>query len=211
MFEKEYRMLSIVPRWGIAPLNTRQSVAEHSYYVALYTSQICDMLRLSNEDKLKAINYALRHDARECWTTDIPGPIKNAIIDPDGDDINDHEFGEQVNDYRRHVRELDDHFTLILVKLADLVDETFFIHFEELMGNQMLRAPRAQTKEKIKRLLTEIETNYSWGPEFIPEFIYWLSHEKERMSKEGMATLNSNSIPAEYCSNYDEDRLQQNT
>lgn len=92
MFEPERRDLAWVPRWGIARVNRRQSVAEHSYFVTAYGLQIAyeigwpDVFELGLHREMRAETklearyllalYLLRHDEREALESDIPGPIK---------------------------------------------------------------------------------------------------------------------------------------
>ena len=81
MFEHEYRDMAFVPRWAILRTIKNQSVAEHSYFVALYSEQICSTLGLTMEQTGCVLSYALLHDVAETFLGDIPGPSKREIVD----------------------------------------------------------------------------------------------------------------------------------
>lgn len=79
---EEVMRLSNIKRWGIVEMSRTQSVAEHSYNVAMISAMIVD--RLPNEVKSSGlreivINWSLVHDLPELVTGDIPTPIKGLI------------------------------------------------------------------------------------------------------------------------------------
>jgi 5'-deoxynucleotidase len=138
MFEREFRELSFVPRWPIARLLRRQSVAEHSYYVALYAHQIC--LTLGEVDTAHIIlTAALYHDLEETFTSDTPSPSKRAMV---GD--NKHRYYEWCSGM------LTDRFTDAagywwaakapevdaILKVANLMDEVAHLSTDLQMGNR---------------------------------------------------------------------------
>lgn len=74
--------LSYVPRWCVVPIARPQSVAEHSYRVAVIAMDICR--KINGEDLLSAgvieshvILWALVHDAPESETGDLPSTVKD--------------------------------------------------------------------------------------------------------------------------------------
>lgn len=80
-FEQVMR-LSNLKRWGIVEMSRSQSVAEHSYNVAMIAAYVADRL----PSKVKpaglreiVINWSLAHDLPELVTGDIPTPIKADI------------------------------------------------------------------------------------------------------------------------------------
>jgi len=81
-FPRELRTLQFVPRWSIVRTLRTQSVAEHSYYVALYCRwifhSICEVPWMAeNGVELDGVlKAALTHDIEESFTSDIPNPIK---------------------------------------------------------------------------------------------------------------------------------------
>lgn len=62
-FFSQLNALRDVPRFSTYPFALRESVAEHSYYVALITRYIC--WRVGAADVGKALSFALMHDAEE--------------------------------------------------------------------------------------------------------------------------------------------------
>lgn len=73
--------LSHVPRWAIVPHTRLQSVADHSFRVAIIADEIRRKAKLDH-DKVRPLNLlwgALVHDIDECVTGDIPGPVKSFL------------------------------------------------------------------------------------------------------------------------------------
>lgn len=70
--------LSHVPRWAILPMLRHQTVAEHSYRVAVITHWLYNQ---ADPGMMHAamVTYALAHDAEEARTGDIPGPAKRSM------------------------------------------------------------------------------------------------------------------------------------
>jgi 5'-deoxynucleotidase YfbR-like HD superfamily hydrolase len=136
MFEYLKRTLAHVPRWQLAPRIRTQSVAEHSYFVALYTEEICVLLAMSQSQTAECVRYALYHDIAEATTGDIPGPVKKAIVDPD-------KFAayEKLAEQKAGLCDADDWGTEVkaIVKIADLIDEVFYLKSEEMLGNRTLK------------------------------------------------------------------------
>lgn len=138
MFEREYRDLASVPRWGIIPTIKQQSVAEHSYYVALYTSHILKALDLGNRFIAAAMHHAVEHDRAETYTGDIPGPVKRAIMDATSAE----KYEGRMDSLRFttyagvKIVEEQDRIVLAIRKLADVMDEYAFWNEEKWLGNQ---------------------------------------------------------------------------
>lgn len=133
MFEREYRDLSSVPRWGIVPVIRRQSVAEHSYYVTLYAHHICWALGLDERTTLQVLRHCLEHDREECFTSDIPGPVKRSITDPDKEE----NFVNRECAKRFELSDFKDKGLVLMVrKLADLMDEYAYWNEEDQLGNK---------------------------------------------------------------------------
>jgi 5'-deoxynucleotidase YfbR-like HD superfamily hydrolase len=155
-FEKEYRMMSFVPRWAIAPRHRHQTLDSHSYYVTLYASQICDVIGVLPETKLAVLDYALRHDTFETWTSDVPGPAKRATVDPVRTEEYHGQFKAVNRDYARYA-EPPIPLVKLIVKAADMVDEIFFLKTEISMGNGMVHGLYERSKERLVQALNKIE------------------------------------------------------
>lgn len=153
MFNKEYRMLSFVPRWSIAPRLHQQSDAEHCFFVVLYVSQLCDYFVIPPQESVMIIGWAIRHDAYEVWTGDPPGPAKHHFIDEKKLAAYIDRFAEQVEDFKGYrgyiydpAREgTEDWYgkfktqALRIIKVADLLDECFYLRYELAMGNVLVK------------------------------------------------------------------------
>lgn len=136
MFERELRDLAFVPRWVIARTIRTQSVAEHSFFVAVYTAQLCELLELSKEETLNSVILALTHDWEECFTGDIPGPVKKSTFDKT-------KFNTYISrgvslrfdfSYRYGKNAVYDK----IVKTANLIDEVLYLCGERQLGNQSI-------------------------------------------------------------------------
>ncbi len=67
---------SDVTRWQIVRTNGAQSLAEHSFHVALITVRLCDLIGKSDNFRNDALWYALTHDMAEVLTGDLASPVK---------------------------------------------------------------------------------------------------------------------------------------
>lgn len=173
---REYRMLSFVPRWGVAPRHHQASVAEHSFYVSLYSGILCDILNIQGSERLTVIEYALVHDVFETWTSDIPGPAKRAIVDPDKLDAYHREFGRGMGTYYHQAMSgkvsivfSDDedpkqghleYNARDIVKVADLIDSVFYLKSEILLGNQFVWGLYKRDVNRLEKALSVFGDHY---------------------------------------------------
>lgn len=166
---REYRMLSFVERWAIAPRLHHQNVAEHSYFVALYCSEMCEFMGLSDGDRVKVLDYALRHDAFEAWTSDIPGPAKRSLLSMTTEREYHNQFGqvmgptyrdamargdEQIYNWRSRKDQKGHTFRVRdVIKVADILDSLFFLATEEQLGNRMVEGLFAREMDRLHTAL----------------------------------------------------------
>lgn len=68
--------MSSVYRWAIIGMDKSQSIAEHSFNVALMVRAIAINLSWDAVDINAVVELALMHDASELLTGDIPSPVK---------------------------------------------------------------------------------------------------------------------------------------
>ena len=138
MFPYRERILAHVPRWVVVPHVRPQSVAEHSFYVALYTDKLCKMLWWNDLNTSMAVSYALRHDMYEVFSGDIPSPAKRILTSGDTvDAFNSHFAKSMPADYKDGTPTGKIHD---VVKLADKLDEFFWLCTETGLGNRSVAA-----------------------------------------------------------------------
>lgn len=75
-----HKHLSHIVRYSTVPRVTDETVAEHSYFVAVYTDLLC---RYAEENGIcikreKAISMALYHDMEESMSSDLPYNVKRS-------------------------------------------------------------------------------------------------------------------------------------
>jgi hypothetical protein len=108
--------LSYVPRWVIVPMSRQQSVAEHSFRVAVIVTELRSRLNKATNWSLgDALNWALIHDAPESRTGDIPGPYKHP----------DQERAPGVTPWFQYILVDDD--LRRFVKVADLIETASWV------------------------------------------------------------------------------------
>lgn len=120
---EEVMRLSNLKRWGIVEMSRSQSVAEHSYNVAMIAAYIVD--RLPNEIRPAGlretvVNWSLVHDLPELTTGDIPTPVKEEIGEALGKA--ERTLFPEIMSYKDSVGKLG----LAICKVADLMEATQF-------------------------------------------------------------------------------------
>ena len=151
MFEREYRDLAHVPRWTIARVIRRQSVAEHSYFVALYAMQIADLIDRPVDMMGHLLWYALTHDLEECFTGDIPGTTKRSMTDNQGvrhvmwiqNQLRER-FGPGIVPTPSEPEQK-------IVKVANLLDEVMYLAGEQQLGNLSVNALLDNSMDRLEQ------------------------------------------------------------
>jgi hypothetical protein len=110
-------------RWTTVHLSHQQSLAEHSFNVAVLALELAESVFGEVTPKIKAeiLEYSLLHDIDEVITGDIPTPTKNRLA----------EMCSTVNDVIAHeakaiARDVDPD-VVIIVKVADMIEGTFHV------------------------------------------------------------------------------------
>ena len=78
---EEIMRLSSIKRWSVIEMSRDQSVAEHSYNVAMISMAITKELGFSNFLSNHILEWSLLHDLPELVTGDIPTPTKRHMLD----------------------------------------------------------------------------------------------------------------------------------
>lgn len=163
MYSRELRELEHVPRWAIIRCIRQQSVAEHSYFTAMYANKIAEIIGWDKKypyETHKLVTYALWHDIEECFMSDIPGPVKHGTIDEAkynkfADNQCKKYWGKNKNDI------VDERFpydrqVVQIVKCASTIEELFYLLGEEQLGNRTLyniiKASQQKAIDELKDL-----------------------------------------------------------
>ena len=192
MFNHYLRVLAHIPRWSVLPVIRRQSVAEHSFFVSVYVSQLLDHPRFKakhSEWKEKALRYALVHDAAEARTGDLPGPIKRAIIDRDK-----FEGVEAAAMSSMGLNPYCDEDIRLIVKAADAAEEYFYLASEAQMGSKVVKVLLRQAEERLEKAFRNAGV-HDWMTKVVSQ-----AHKLD----DGLVTLygddhGCNCAPHEFC------------
>lgn len=139
-FPPELRTAAIIPRWSVVFTLTRDYVSNHSFFVALYSYQIAELIGWKG-DKSELMFSALVHDLDEVYTGDLVSPTKRAIVDP----LKARAFVRQKmkETMPSILSSIDDMCQgpkfgeiELIVKAADRLDAVLFLIVEERMGNK---------------------------------------------------------------------------
>ena len=131
--EKEY-VLAKTLRYNNRTHLQEESVAEHSFFVALFSLKIVQLLKLPEELELRILRLAVLHDCAESITSDIPHNVKKLYPDFAS-------FLKTVEDqyYSKHWSyfkdKLNDEIAEAVVKLADNYSVLQFCINEQRLGN----------------------------------------------------------------------------
>jgi len=154
MFEREWRDLAWVPRWTIIRTLRQQSVAEHSFFVALYAHDIALLINQTpagntcNYDLGRLQRLALIHDAEEAITGDTPGPIKRSLYRDDADEI----VAKMVQRRFPHDPYTPSNEERAIIRTASLLEETLYLAGEVQMGNRAAEAVFRRSTERLYRI-----------------------------------------------------------
>ncbi len=133
---------------------TNESVAEHSFFTALFVLEICDKLSIKGELKAKCIEYALLHDVPETILSDIPSDVKD-LSETLRMLLQIFEDSFMEDNYPNYTSHSKDEEILSVVKLADLYSVRQYCMVEAALGNKTLDFADA-VNERIDRLEKEL-------------------------------------------------------
>lgn len=133
---------------------TNESVAEHSFFTALFVLEICDKLSIEGELKAKCIEYALLHDVPETILSDVPSDVKN-LSETLRMLLQIFEDSFMEDNYPNYTSHSKDEELLSVVKLADLYSVRQYCMVEAVLGNKTLDFADA-VNERIDRLEKEL-------------------------------------------------------
>lgn len=154
--EMDFR-LSVVKRWAVVTTIRQQSVAEHSFNVALLAERIARQWYAVNTpaDLYYLVRYALNHDAYEAMTSDIPSYMKRYVM------VNDAEIGF-ADMFENTEVGLDTRYAELfraIVKMADFIDAAIFLRMEISHGNLTVRSLLRDLESRFKLYLDAVVVN----------------------------------------------------
>lgn len=149
-FPVRLRAASIVPRWSIVHTQKPDYVAGHSFYVAIYSKQIADLIGYSGSHST-LLWYALIHDLDELIVGDIVAPVKRHIIDAaNASRFISAKMAEMLPGVQRAPVSIDIEEIKLIVKAADQLDALFFALGEQALGNQIIAARIPSCYDKLR-------------------------------------------------------------
>lgn len=182
MLEREITDVGFVQRWSIVRTLMPQSVAEHSWFVAMYSNDFCHIFGLEDHIQLAVLKYAIWHDVDEQFTGDLPGPNKRALFDAMGSDAESHWKYKVVKwmdavfprwymraggDASQHKENKSSAIVKSVVKAADWLEASVRMATEHQMGNGNVRRhiePNANgCKEHLWELYRLLGGRYTLG------------------------------------------------
>lgn len=147
--------LQDVKRWGVMALTRQQSVAEHSYNVAVITMELIDRLELADHTE-EYINWALLHDGPECISADIDGRFKRENPDLKKEIVRAE--NRMLPWYRKAASYVPTHVNAV-VKLADQIETYWYIqrfgigHRSVAVANEQIRLIWEQRVQAVAKEL----------------------------------------------------------
>lgn len=162
-FPVELRTASVVTRWGIIRTHGKDTVAGHSYYVAMYAQEIAKLigwhstsgLKVYYENMFYLLQLALAHDLDEVFTGDTVTFVKPEITDKDrAAKYVSHKMLECMPGTANTLNEIAalpyaDEIKAI-VKAADWLDALFFSYDEQRMGNGVITKYTPFTLDRLQ-------------------------------------------------------------
>ena len=158
--------LSAIDRWLIVDMSRKQSVAEHSYNVAMISVTIADNIHtITSQSIYEEIMYwSLVHDLPEMVTGDIPTTMKKYI---DANRMADDLYPL----WKQHKNIINGSAAMDIVKAADYLDAIQFAQkycvdvdkvkiIKDIQSNLMLHLNKVQNKElrnSVKSIMKELK------------------------------------------------------
>ena len=150
-----------VKRWHIVQTSREQTLAEHSFAVAVIAGSLAAAMRwkglLQDTGKLKLLQWALAHDIIEVRTGDVPTPFKRDLEAVGGKGIVEKAEDRVDIDTMAAYRQVKGSDIEAIVKLADQIEAIFFLqdngvgaHAKQVLDG--LRAILADMVNDIERL-----------------------------------------------------------
>ena len=164
-FAKSVDRLRFITRYATAPRSSKESVAEHSFFVAAYVLKLAQYYQF---DVTEALALALMHDYPEAYISDVPHPIKvqnpdlaNALEKAEEKVLKDHLSDEMASILNRF-NNADGPEALVCI-LADVMSVVSYAKYEMELGNSSyMRQVYEGARPRFENLITSL-AKYALG------------------------------------------------
>lgn len=130
-----YRLKNVI-RYNTRNIIKKESVAEHSFYVALFALKICDDYNIDETTKKQAMMKSLLHDMPEIELNDITHNVKERLnLRPFLKKYEDEFFTQNYSEHQSLMITGNDELNAIVL-LADTMSVYQYVLNEVLLGNQ---------------------------------------------------------------------------
>ncbi len=155
--ELDFRM-SVVKRWSVVETIRKQSLAEHSYNVAIMAWRIATRIYAKPDDPgiWEAVQYALFHDKKESVTGDFPSYMK-PYVNEEGALQNVPAFNEE-EEVDLGSAENPHPLSRFIVKCADYIDACIFLRMEISLGNRSVSHHLRNLEERFRQYVISNDT-----------------------------------------------------
>lgn len=173
-----------VRRWHIVQVKREQTLAEHSFAVAVIAGSLAAAMRwpglMHHTQQLKLLQWALSHDLIEVRTGDMPTPFKRCLEQVGGPGIVEKAEDVVDSDHSGAYRSVRGTEIEAIVKLADQIEAIFFLqdngtgghalqvldglrHILSEMVNDIERQyPQLLVREAVRKVCREIGITGGW-------------------------------------------------
>ena len=120
-----------VRRWHIVQTSREQTLAEHSFGVAVIAGSVAARIRwpglLHDSNQLRLLQWALSHDIIEVRTGDIPPPFKRALEQVAGGGVVERAEDAMDREMGGAYRKIKGTEVEMIVKIADQIEAIYFL------------------------------------------------------------------------------------
>ncbi len=162
-FMREIYKLQYIKRYNTWQRINNESVAEHSFFVILFTHRICKMLKLPDKFLLKAMEISMIHDTPEIIINDITHDAKCAMpeIVPILDKYENKYLSENFYDIIEENGFTTEDMELLnnIFKMADCMSAIQYSDNEVQLGNkrfEMILTEATKRYHKYKTIVEEL-------------------------------------------------------
>lgn len=173
-----------VRRWHIVQTSREQTLAEHSFAVAVIAGSLAAAMRwnglLQESGKLKLLQWALAHDIIEVRTGDMPTPFKRDLEAIGGKGIVEKAEDRVDADTMAAYRQIRGTEVETIVKLADQIEAIFFLQdngvgahakqvldglraiLSDMVNEAERQFPKLSPRESVRRVCNDIGITGGW-------------------------------------------------